>query len=147
MRSPDGFHRGAVQVVDGAAAYLIGEALRMAVPLTDALDGWVSAGTISPGQAEHVRAVASGIQAAGSSWLSLAKDAGANTPARLAADVERLAPELMSTTEAAQMLNVTPARVGQLAREGAIAGSKVGTSWAFTRAALDAYMANQEGAA
>ena len=46
---------------------------------------------------------------------------------------------LLTTEQAAQELALAPKTVRRLAREGALAGTRRGASWRFSRASLEAY--------
>ena len=53
--------------------------------------------------------------------------------------------EVLTTEELAQYLKLPESTVRQLVREGRIPGIKVGRSWRFHKAAIDAWLAGHHG--
>lgn len=49
----------------------------------------------------------------------------------------------LSLSQAAKYLNASPSYVSKLAREGELAGCKVGKSWVFRMADVDGYLQSQ----
>lgn len=52
-------------------------------------------------------------------------------------------PLTLSLSEAAKHLNASPSHVSKLARDGDLAGCKVGKSWVFRMADIDGYLQSQ----
>ena len=50
----------------------------------------------------------------------------------------------MSTKEAAELLEITPAGVTHLVRHGRLAATKFGNQWAISAASVAAYRANRK---
>lgn len=50
------------------------------------------------------------------------------------------APEVMSIDELAEYLQLSPATIHRLAREGALPGRKFGRRWWFSASAVDAWL-------
>lgn len=54
-------------------------------------------------------------------------------------------PEVLTATEAAEFLRLSPYGVRDLARRGVLPGRKVGRDWRFWRADLVAWLRGKEG--
>jgi excisionase family DNA binding protein len=54
-------------------------------------------------------------------------------------------PEVLTTTQLAELLQVDEDAVRALARKGELPGRKIGRDWRFSRAAVLAWLANESG--
>lgn len=140
-RLPPGFHASSSQTVTGFPAYVLGEVLRL--HLGRELDRW----GLDEDDRRAVEWIAAGIRRAGQDWrVARAAGASASLDRERVPSVPQSRPELLTTSQAAKELNVTPSRVKQMCEAGML-GQRPGRDWVISRDEIDAFLADRDNAA